>query len=147
MKTRINNNQIDPEAYKAMMGLETYIHKSGLDKKYYELIKIRASQINGCAYCLDMHTRDARKLGETEQRIYVLPAWRETTFFSEKEQAILALTEEITNIQGHVSDATFENAIAVIGEKLTQQVIFAAITINGWNRLAITAHFTPELQN
>lgn len=146
MKTRINNNQIDPEAYKAMMGLETYIHKSGLDKKYYELIKIRASQINGCAYCLDMHTRDARKLGETEQRIYVLPAWRETTFFTAEEEAILALTEEITNIQGHVSDATFENAIAVLGEKLTQQVIFAAITINGWNRLAITAHFTPELQ-
>lgn len=146
MKTRINPAQIDPEAYKAMMSLETYMHKSGLDKKYYELIKIRASQINGCAYCLDMHTKDARKLGETEQRIYVLPAWRETNFFTAEEQAILALTEEITNIQGHVSDATFENAITVLGEKTTQQVIFAAITINGWNRLAITAHFTPELQ-
>ena len=147
MTTRINLNQIDAEAYKAMMGLENYIHKSGLDKKHYELIKIRTSQINGCAYCLDMHTKDARKLGETEQRIYVLPAWRETTFFTEEEQAILALTEEIANIQsGHVSDATFENAVKVLGEKITQQVIFAAITINGWNRLAITAHFTPELQ-
>jgi len=146
MKTRINLSQIDPEAYKAMLGLETYIQKSGLDKKHYELIKIRTSQINGCAYCLDMHTKDARKLGETEQRIYVLPAWRETTFFTEEEQVILALTEEIANIQGHVSDATFENAIKVLGEKTTQQVIFAAITINGWNRLAITAHFTPELQ-
>jgi len=146
MKTRINLSQIDPEAYKAMLGLEAYIQKSGLDKKHYELIKIRTSQINGCAYCLDMHTKDARKLGETEQRIYVLPAWRETTFFTEEEQVILALTEEIANIQGHVSDATFENAIKVLGEKTTQQVIFAAITINGWNRLAITAHFTPELQ-
>lgn len=146
MKTRINLNQIDPEAYKAMMGMENYIHKSGLDKKYYELIKIRTSQINGCAYCLDMHTRDARKLGETEQRIYVLPAWRETSFFTEEEKAILALTEEITSIQGHVSDATFDNAITVLGEKTTQQVIFAAITINGWNRLAISSHFMPELQ-
>lgn len=87
MKTRINLNQIDPEAYKAMMGLENYIHKSGLDKKYYELIKIRTSQINGCAYCLDMHTRDARKLGETEQRIYVLPRMARNQLFHRRRKS------------------------------------------------------------
>jgi AhpD family alkylhydroperoxidase len=103
METRININEIDPAAYKAMYALEAYIQKSGLDKKLYELIKIRASQINGCAFCLNMHTKDARKLGETEQRIYVLNAWRETNFFTKEEQAALALTEEVTNIQQCIS--------------------------------------------
>lgn len=145
METRININEIDPAAYKAMYALEGYIQKSGLDKKLYELIKIRASQINGCAYCLDMHTRDARKLGETEQRIYVLPAWRETNFFTEEEQAALALTEEVTNIQGHVSTATYSRAIEALGANQTAQVIMAAVTINAWNRIAITTHLMPEL--
>ncbi|WP_295767676.1 carboxymuconolactone decarboxylase family protein [uncultured Mucilaginibacter sp.] len=146
MKPRFAQNQIDPEAYKAMLGLETYVQKCGIDKKLHELIKIRASQINGCSYCLDMHTRDARKAGETEQRIYVLPAWRETNFFTQEEQAVLALTEEITNIQGHVSDATYDNAVAVLGETMVQKVLIAALTINAWNRLAITNHFLPDLQ-
>jgi AhpD family alkylhydroperoxidase len=145
METRININEIDPTAYKAMYALEEYIQKSGLYKKLYELIKIRASQINGCAYCLDMHTKDARKLGETEQRIYVLPAWRETNFFNEEEQAVLALTEEVTNIQAHVSTATYQKAIKILGEQRTVEVIMAAVTINAWNRIAITTHLTPNL--
>lgn len=146
METRININEIDPAAYKAMYALESYIQKSGLDHKQYELIKIRASQINGCAFCLNMHTKDARKLGETEQRIYVLNAWRETNFFTEEEQAILALTEEVTNIQNHVSKETYQNAIRILGDQKTAQVIIAAVTINAWNRIAITTHLMPELE-
>ncbi|MFD1258184.1 carboxymuconolactone decarboxylase family protein [Mucilaginibacter terrae] len=145
METRININEIEPAAYKAMYALEGYIQQSGLDKRLYELIKIRASQINGCAYCLSIHTKDARKLGETEQRIYVLPAWRETNFFSEEEQAALALTEEVTNIQSHVSTSTYKKAIEVLGDRRTAQVIMAAVTINAWNRIAITTHLMPEL--
>src|SRR5882757_2722953 len=109
MSNRINILQQEPEAYKALMGLENYVANSGISKQHYELIKIRASQINGCAYCLDMHTRDARKGGETEQRIYVLNAWRDTSFFTEEEKAILALTEEVTLIsKGGVSDETYQ---------------------------------------
>ncbi|MBE9584697.1 carboxymuconolactone decarboxylase family protein [Mucilaginibacter sp. JRF] len=144
METRIKIHEIAPDAFKAMYGLEAYMQKSGLEKSLYELIKIRASQINGCAYCLDMHTKDARKIGETEQRIYVLPAWRETDFFTAEEQAALALTEEVTNIQGHVSNATYQQAVSVLGEQKTAQVIMAAVTINAWNRIAITTHLMPE---
>ncbi|WP_345953343.1 carboxymuconolactone decarboxylase family protein [Mucilaginibacter sp. PAMB04168] len=143
MESRININEVEPDAYKAMFALEGYIQKSGLNKRLYELIKIRASQINGCAFCLDMHTRDARKLGESEQRIYVLNAWRETNFFTEEEQAALAITEEITNIQGHVSTETYNKAVSILGDKKTAQVIMAAITINAWNRIAITTHLMP----
>jgi AhpD family alkylhydroperoxidase len=146
METRININEIEPAAYKAMFALEGYIQKSGLNKNLYELIKIRASQINGCAFCLNMHTKDARKLGETEQRIYVLNAWRETNFFTEEEQAVLALTEEVTNIQAHVSTTTYQNAIRVLGEQKTAQVIMAAVTINAWNRIAISTHLMPKLE-
>jgi AhpD family alkylhydroperoxidase len=146
METRININETDPAAYKAMYALEAYIQKSGLDKNLYELIKIRTSQINGCAFCLNMHTKDARKLGETEQRIYVLNAWRETNFFTEEEQAALALTEEVTNIQAHVSTATYQNAIKVLGDQKTAQVIMAAVTINAWNRIAISTHLMPVLE-
>ncbi|WP_158825029.1 carboxymuconolactone decarboxylase family protein [Mucilaginibacter lacusdianchii] len=145
METRININQVDPEAYKAMMTLETYVHKSGLNRNHYELIKIRASQINGCAFCLDMHTKDARKLGESEQRIYLLNAWHETTLFTETERAILSLTEEITKIQNGVSAETYSNAVKVLGENTTAQVIMAAVTINAWNRIAITTQLQPAL--
>ncbi len=145
MTPRFNIEQLAPEAYNALLGLEMYNRKSGLDKNYYELIKIRASQINGCAFCLDMHTRDARKLGETEQRIYVLNAWRDTNFFTPEEQAVLALTEEMTNIQGNVSDQTYKHAVDLLGMETTLKVIMANIAINSWNRLAITGHFTPPL--
>lgn len=99
METRVNILKTAPEAYKAMMGLEKFLASTSLNPIHKELIKIRASQINGCAYCINMHTRDARKIGETEQRIYLLNAWRETQLYSEEEQAILAMTEEITLIQ------------------------------------------------
>jgi AhpD family alkylhydroperoxidase len=143
---RTNILQTQPDAYKAMMALENYVIGSEINPIHKELIKLRASQINGCAYCLDMHSIDARKLGETEQRIYTLSAWRETPFFDEKEQAILALTEEVTLInKGGVSDDTYNKAVEVLGDKYVGQVIMAIITINAWNRIAISLHFQPPL--
>jgi AhpD family alkylhydroperoxidase len=146
MNTRLNLNQIAPDAYKAMFALEGFVNKTSLNKTLRELIKIRASQINGCAYCLDMHTHDARQNGETEQRIYTLNAWRETNFFSDEEQAALALTEEITSIQHHVSDATYQRAVNVLGEQKVAEVLMAAIAINAWNRIAITTELMPALR-
>jgi AhpD family alkylhydroperoxidase len=144
MEKRMILNAIEPEAYKVMLGFEKYLAATGLTKTHKELIKIRASQINGCAYCLDMHSKDARKAGETEQRIYTLSAWRETPFFTKEEQAILALTEEVTLIANHVSDITYNNAVTVLGEKYTAQVIMMIIAINSWNRIGITTGMMPE---
>src|ERR1700712_2373384 len=106
MKTRINIEKVEPAGYKAVLGMEKYIESTSLTRIHKDLIKIRASQINGCAFCIDMHTKEARKAGETEQRIYSLNAWRDTTFFSEEERVILALTEEVTLISNHVNDET-----------------------------------------
>lgn len=144
MDKRINLFETEPEGYKMMMAFEKYIAGTGLSKNHYELIKIRASQINGCGFCLDMHNRDARKLGETEQRLYTLVAWRDTPFFTKEEQAILALAEEVTLISNHVSDKTYNEAVAVLGEKYTAEVIMATIVINGWNRIAITTGMQPK---
>ncbi|WP_374164310.1 carboxymuconolactone decarboxylase family protein [Arcticibacter sp. MXS-1] len=139
MKTRIDILKAEPQALQAMYGLEKYLQSTELSHAHNELIKIRTSQINGCAYCLDMHTRDARKYGETEQRIYLLNAWREAGLFSKEEQAILALTEEVTLIsKGGVSDETYEKALELPGEKYLNQVIVAIVVINGWNRIAIS---------
>jgi len=121
---------IEPTAYQAMEALENYLQNSGLDKKHSELIKIRASQINGCAYCINMHTKDARALGETEQRIYALNAWRETPFFSPEERAILVLTEDITNIKHGISEKTLEEAEKVLDRHTISKVIMAAVIIN-----------------
>ncbi len=143
MSERINVFKTDGEAYKAMMALDHYLNASLLSKTHKELIKIRASQINGCAYCLDMHTHDARTSGETEQRIYTLNAWRDTTFFTEEERAILALTEEVTLITKGVSNATYENAVRILGEKYYAQVLMEIITINAWNRIGITSELKP----
>jgi AhpD family alkylhydroperoxidase len=144
---RTNLLQTQPDAYKAMSALEAYVVSTEIAPIHKELIKLRASQINGCAYCLDMHSRDARKLGETEQRIYTLNAWRDTPFFDEKERAILALTEQVTLIsQGGVSDEVYNEAAEVLGDKYVNQVIMAAITINAWNRIAISTHLQPALQ-
>ena len=145
MKTRVNIGKTDPEAYKILLNLDQYIVKSTVSKTHRELIKIRASQINGCAFCIDMHTKDARKAGETEQRIYALNAWRETPFFTEEERAILALTEEVTLIQNHVSDATYEAVAKVLPEAYIAQVILATIAINAWNRFAISTAMEPAL--
>ena len=145
MSKRINILQLEPDAYKAIMGLENYVANSGISKAHYELIKIRASQINGCAYCLDMHSRDARKGGETEQRIYVLNAWRDTSFFTEEEKAILALTEEVTLIShGGVSEQTYQQAASVLDEHYLAKVIMAATVINAWNRISISTRMEPK---
>jgi len=123
-----------------MIGLESYIAKSGLDKNLYELIKTRASQLNGCAYCINMHTRDAMKLGETPQRLFLLDAWRETELYSERERAVLALTEEMTLIAGrHVSDDVYNEAAKHLTDKELAAVIMSVVAINGWNRISITA--------
>lgn len=143
MKTRINIAKVEPTGYNAILGLEKFIESTPLTRTHKELIKIRASQINGCAYCIDMHTKEARKAGETEQRIYALNAWRDTPFFSEEEQAILALTEEVTLISNHVADETYEQAEKVLGETYLAQVILAIITINAWNRIGITTKLMP----
>ncbi|KIA90423.1 carboxymuconolactone decarboxylase family protein [Kaistella jeonii] len=140
MENRINISKVDPKAYEAMIGLEKYLAQSGLDKMLYELIKTRASQINGCAYCINMHTRDAVKLGETSQRLFLLNAWRETELFTEKERAVLALTEAMTLItNGHVPDDVYKNAEAYLTPNELAAVIMAVVAINGWNRIAITA--------
>ncbi len=141
---RLNYAEVGPDALKAMLGLEKYVIGSGLERPLYELIKIRASQINGCAYCIDMHTKDARKAGETEQRIYALNAWRETPFYTERERAALAWTEELTLIsENDVSDDLYER----VGEHFTEQervaLTMAIIAINGWNRLAISFRTVP----
>lgn len=144
MKSKINILQTEPEAYKAMSGLETYIASTALSPTHKELIKIRASQINGCAYCINMHTKEARKLGETEQLIYLLNAWRDTNLYTEEEKAILALTEEVTLIGNHISDATYQNAAKILDEKYLAQVIMMIVTINAWNRIAISSGFQAE---
>jgi len=147
MHERVNVLKNEAEAYKAMMALENYLAATEVSRIHKELIKIRASQINGCAFCLDMHTHDARLAGETEQRIYTLNGWRDTTFFSEEERAILALTEEVTLIsKGGVSAATYEHAVNVLGEKYYAQVVMAIVTINAWNRISITSELKPALR-
>lgn len=139
MKSRMNLSEVAPEAMEAMIGLEKYLAQSGLDKKLYELIKTRASQINGCAYCINMHVRDAMKLGETAQRLFLLDAWRETNLYTEKERAVLALTEAMTMItNGHVPDEVYDEAAAHLTEKELAAVIMTVVTINGWNRISIT---------
>lgn len=138
MQTRINIAKVLPEGYNALLGVEKFLAGSVLTPTHRELIKIRASQINGCAFCIDMHTTEALKNGETPKRIFLLDAWREADLYTAEEQAILALTEEITNIQGHVSDETYVRAAQLFDEKYLAAVIMMAFTINSWNRLAIS---------
>ena len=143
MKKRLNLADVDPKAYEAMLGLEKYLAQSGLDKTLLELIKTRASQINGCAYCINMHTRDAIKNGETAQRLFLLDAWRETALFTNKERAVLALTEAMTLIAtAAVSDEVYETAKRHLNDQELAAVIMAVVTINGWNRIAVTSQ-TP----
>jgi AhpD family alkylhydroperoxidase len=144
MKARINIEKTAPAGYKAVLGLEKFIESTLLTITHKDLIKIKASQINGCAFCIDMHTKEARKAGETEQRIYALNAWRDTPFFSEEERVILALTEEVTLISDHVTDETYEQAAKVLEEAYMAQVILAIITINVWNRIGIATKLMPS---
>jgi AhpD family alkylhydroperoxidase len=137
MKPRINL-MVAPEAYKAMSGLEAYLKKSGLEHNLLHMIKLRASQMNGCAYCLDMHWKDARALGESEQRLYGLDAWQESPYYTDRERAALAWTEVVTNLHdGHVSDAAYDQVRAHFNEKELADLTWAIATINAWNRVAI----------
>jgi len=143
METRIRIDKVEPAGYKAVLGLEKFIESTPLTRVHKDLIKIRASQINGCAFCIDMHTKEARKAGETEQRIYALNAWRDSPFYTEDERAILALTEEVTLIHNHVSDNTYQQAANILDETYLAQVIMAIITINVWNRIGIATKLVP----
>ncbi|MEO8823818.1 MAG: carboxymuconolactone decarboxylase family protein [Ginsengibacter sp.] len=148
MKPRIDYGNVAPDAMKAMVGLEKYVASSGLERPLYELVKTRASQINGCAYCLDMHTKDARKAGETEQRLYALCAWRETPFFTERERAALEWTEALTVIsQNEVADSLYEKVRKSFSENEIVALTMAIIAINGWNRLAISFRTVPGSYN
>ncbi len=144
MQPRFNYRQVSPGAYAAMVTLEAHVATSGLESTLLDLVRVRVSQINGCAYCIDMHTKDARKRGETEQRLYALNAWRETPFFSERERATLAWAEAVTLIAGHpVPDAIYEAARAHFSEQELTDLTLAVVSINGWNRLAISFGLVP----
>ncbi len=138
MKPRLNSFQVAPAVMQAMQALEAAAQKGGLDSSLVELVKIRASQINGCAFCLHMHTRDARAKGESEQRIYLLDAWRESPLYSERERAALAWTEAVTLVsETHVPDEVFAEAKAQFSDEALAQLTLLIVAINGWNRFAI----------
>ena len=144
MNSRLDYPKVAPEAYMAMRGLEAYVRQCGLEPTLIELVKIRASQLNGCAYCIDMHTKEARARGETEQRIYALSAWRETPFFTERERAALAWTEVVTLVaEGPIEDEDYDDVREQFDEKALVDLTLAIVAINGWNRLAISFRTVP----
>ena len=144
MSTRVDYSKASPAAYRAMFGLERYVRDCGLEAPLLELVKMRASQINGCAFCLDMHSKDARAAGETEQRLYVLDAWREAPFYTARERAALAWTEALTLVtEGHVPDEVYAEALGQFSEKELVDLSLAVVAINGWNRLAIGFRSEP----
>ncbi len=144
MTQRIDYKKAAPEAYKAMLAVETCVRHSGLEQSLLELVKTRVSQINGCAYCLDMHTKEARAAGETEQRLYGLAAWRETPFYSDRERAALAWAEAVTKISTHdTPDDLYADVRRQFDEKALVDLTLAIIAINGWNRLAISFRTPP----
>ena len=144
MEPRIDARRHAQEAQKSMYALEKYLAESGLDHALVHLMKMRASQINGCAYCIDMHSKDARALGETEQRLYELDAWRETPFYTDRERAALAWTEAITLVsETHVPDSVYEEVLKYFSEKEIVDLTYVVATINAWNRLAIALRAVP----
>ena len=144
MQTRLDLTKISPDAYKAMAGLEAFVKGSSLEPALLELVRMRASQINGCAYCLDMHSKDARAAGETEQRLYELNAWRESPFYSERERAALAWTEALTLVhESHAPDDVYEEVRKRFTEEEVVALSAAIVSINGWNRLNIAARTVP----
>lgn len=144
MSGRFDYAKVAPGANEAMRGLERYARTTGLEHSLIELVKIRASQLNGCAYCLDMHTKDARAAGETEQRLYVVAAWREAPFYTERERVALEWAEALTVLgRDGVSDALYDRARRVFSELELANLTMAIIAINGWNRLSI-AFRSPE---
>jgi AhpD family alkylhydroperoxidase len=144
MKARIDLMRVNPGVIQSMLGLERQVRQGQLDEKLLDLVRMRASQINGCAYCLDMHSKDARAKGETEQRLYGLNAWRETPYYSECERAALEWTEALTVVAGHhVSDEVYERVRQQFSENELVHLSLAIVAINGWNRLNIGAGTVP----
>ena len=144
MHSRMEYLKVAPGVSQAMSQLERQVRESGLEAPLLELVKTRASQIHGCAYCLDMHTKDARARGETEQRLYALSAWRETPFYTDRERAALAWTEAVTLVsETHVPDDVYEQARAQFSEEELANLTLAIIAINGWNRFAISFRTVP----
>ena len=144
MKARIDLMRVNPGVIQAMLGLERQVRKAGLDRKLLDLVRMRASQINGCAYCLDMHSKDARANGETEQRLYGLNAWRETPYYSAPERAALEWTEALTLVaQSHVSEEVFERVREQFSEDELVHLSLAIVAINGFNRLNVAAGTVP----
>ncbi|MFY0573843.1 carboxymuconolactone decarboxylase family protein [Cystobacter fuscus] len=144
MKARIDVAAVAPGAYRAMLGLEKYLSECGLEEGLLHLVKLRASQLNGCAYCIDMHWKDARALGETEQRLYGLSAWEESPYYSDRERAAFSWTESLTNLgEGHVPDSVYEAVKPHFSERELADLTLAVVTINAWNRLAIASRTVP----
>lgn len=144
MKSRMEYQTVGPEAVKAMSALDAYVRRCGLEKPLLELVRLRASQINGCAFCIDMHTKDARAAGESEQRLYGLNAWREAPYYTDRERAALEWAEALTLIsEGHVPDGLYDRVRSSFSEKELVDLTCAVIAINGWNRAAISFRVVP----
>lgn len=145
MQSRLDIRRVPPGAFKVMMGFETYLAGCGLERGLLDLLYLRASQINGCAFCIDMHSKDLRADGETEQRLYMLDAWRESPFYSDRERAALAWTEAVTRVNdGHVSNEVYEQAHSQFSDGELANLTLAVVAINSWNRLNIAFRTVPE---
>ena len=144
MEQRINYLQVAGEGMRAMLGLEKYLHSCGVEERLLHLMKLRASQINGCAYCLDMHWKDLRAIGETEQRLYSLDAWEESPYYTDRERAALEWTDAVTRVsEDHVPDEVYERVRKQFNQKELADLTLAVATINAWNRLSIAGRTTP----
>lgn len=144
MEARMDLQQVAPQAYEAMLGLERYVDSVGLDRRVLHLVKVHASALNHCAFCLDMHTRDALADGEDNRRLHTVPAWREAGWFTETEQAALALTEAVTLLsETHVPEDVWQQARQVFDETHLAGLLMAIVAINGWNRLAVATRMPP----
>jgi AhpD family alkylhydroperoxidase len=144
MEARIDYQNVDRGVFEALLGVEKYLHGCGIDPKLQDLIRLRASQINGCAYCIDMHWKDLRAAGETEQRLYGLDAWEESPYYTDRERAVLAWTEAVTNIrEGHVPDAVYEQVRKFFNEQEVADLTLCVTSINSWNRMNIAARTVP----
>src|SRR5450432_1100266 len=145
MQERMDIDKAEPGIYRAMDVSDKQVGSCDLDERLKELIRIRVSQINGCGYCINTHTKDALKLGETSQRLFALSAWWETPFFTEEERAVLKLAEQVTHISlAGITDDVYNHALNILGEKKIAEVIFITATINSWNRIAISMHMVAE---
>ena len=141
MTDRIQIDAVLPDGYRTLFALEKYVRQSDLSTTELHLIKLRASQLNGCAFCIDMHTGESLATGESQQRIMLLSAWRETTLYTDRERALLALTEEVTLIAADgLTATTYQDALAELGDTVLAQAILAIIAINSWNRVAVATH-------